>query len=128
MAIARATLGELSYARELVLKSAREAARSGHLDATDDKLAACFLACLERDRHQALRSVGALDDRALQTGHGAYWAVAAAAWMTEALGDAPSLSSTVPAWGGELSDVTERWRGLLRRVIDQETPHNGTLC
>jgi hypothetical protein len=122
MGIARASLGEFSRARELVCLSAEAAERSGHLDATDNELAACFLACLERDRDRALRSVSALDDRAVQTGHGAYWAVAAAAWMTEALGDAPSLSSTVPAWGGDFSDVTERWRSLLGRVIDRTRP------
>lgn len=117
MAIAQASLGELSLAGELISKSARAAEQSGHVDATDHELATCFLACLERDRPRALRSVTALDDRALKTGHGAHWAVAAAAWMTEALGDAPTLSSSVPAWGGESSQVAERWRSQMRRVI-----------
>jgi len=117
MAIARASLGELSRAGELVCKSSTAAEQSGHLDATDDKLAACFLACLEGDGPRALRSVTALDDRAIQTGHGAYWAVEAAAWMTEALGNAPTLSSKVPAWGVDSSEVVERWRSQIRRVI-----------
>ncbi|NMM32744.1 MAG: hypothetical protein HHJ13_01830 [Phycicoccus sp.] len=117
MAIARASSGELSLANELVRKSAIAAEQSGHVDATDHEFATCFLACLEGDRPRALRSVTALDDRALQTGHGAHWATAAAAWTREALGDAPTLSSKVPAWGVDSTAVVERWRSQMRRVI-----------